>query len=111
LIAAVAAAVLIGAAIGASARGALFAGFVGAGHTHSNEASGARTESPEPSDSPEASPSSEPSEKPESSPTSEPIEPPDADDKTDTGHVSDQGAESNPSHQDSGGDPASHRQP
>jgi hypothetical protein len=36
---------------------------------HSDEASGARTESPEPSESPEESPKAEPSEQPEPSPS------------------------------------------
>lgn len=104
LIAAVAVAILIGAAVGTSARGALFAGFVGVNHTHhGDEASGARTESPEPSDSPEPSPSPEPSEKPEPpkpSPTAEPTEAPDSDDTSGTDESSD--------HESSGGTGGSH---
>jgi hypothetical protein len=93
LIAAIAVAILIGAAVGTSARSALFAGFVGVSHTHSgDEASGARTESPEPSDSQEPSHSAEPSEKPEptkASPKAEPTETPDSDDTSGTDESSD----------------------
>jgi hypothetical protein len=42
------------------------------------EASGARLESPEPSESPEASPTAEPTERPEPSPTAEPTGKPEA---------------------------------
>lgn len=43
-----------------------------------DEASGARLESPEPSESPEASPTAEPTEQPEPSPEAEPTEKPEA---------------------------------
>jgi outer membrane biosynthesis protein TonB len=77
VIAAVAGVLLI-AAVGASAHtGLSLSKFVGTQQGHFNsEASGGRTESPEPTDSPEASPSPEPTEKPEPSPTAEPTEAP-----------------------------------
>jgi outer membrane biosynthesis protein TonB len=78
LVIGLAAAALLIAAIGASAHTG-FSIFKTAGvhQTQMDEASGARTESPEPAESPEASPSPEPTEKPEPSPTAEPTEAPD----------------------------------
>lgn len=78
LIAGVGAALLVVAA-GVSAHSGLLVKFVGVSHSQfGTEASGARLESPEPTDSPEASPTSEPTEKPEASPAAEPAEAPEA---------------------------------
>lgn len=73
------AAILV-AAVGVSAHTAgLPLKFVGVSHSQSgNEASGARLESPEPSESPKASPKAEPTEKLEASPQVEPTEKPEA---------------------------------
>ena len=77
LIAAAAAAGLLVAGIGASAHSLTLSRFTHVqGVTFGNEASGARTETPEPSDSPEAAPTSEPTEAPEPAPKAEPTEPP-----------------------------------
>ena len=77
LIAAAAAAGLLVAGIGASAHSLTLSRFTHVqGVTFGDEASGARTESPEPSESPEAPPASEPTEAPEPAPKAEPTEPP-----------------------------------
>ena len=77
LIAAAAAAGLLVAGIGASAHSLSLSRFTHVqGVTFGDEASGARTESPEPSESPEAAPTSEPTEAPEPAPKAEPTEPP-----------------------------------
>src|ERR1700674_5291119 len=86
-----AAAALLFAAVGASAHGAgpFFSRLTGAQGTHfGDNASGARTESPDPSDSPEAkaSPKAKPAEPPEASPSPRPTESreTDSDETTDT---------------------------
>jgi hypothetical protein len=86
-----AAAALLFAAVGASAHGAgpFFSRLTGAQGTHfGDNASAARTESPEPTDSPEAkaSPKAKPAEPPEASPSPRPTESPetDSDETTDT---------------------------
>jgi outer membrane biosynthesis protein TonB len=62
---------IVGVGISAHAQGMhLFGTFTGSTGVH-HEASGARTESPEPAESPEPSPKPEPTEKPEPSPTPE----------------------------------------
>lgn len=77
LIVGAAAGALLIAGIGASAHTGLFLTQVGVHQGFSgDEASGARTESPEPTDTPEASPTAEPTEQPEASPTAEPTEAP-----------------------------------
>ncbi len=77
LIVGAAAGALLIAAVGASAHSGLFLTPVGVHQGFSgDEASGARTESPEPTESPEASPTAEPTELPEPSPTAEPTEKP-----------------------------------
>lgn len=76
LIAGAAAAGFLIAGIGASAHSLNLTRFTHVqGVTFGDEASGARTESPEPSESPEAPPTSEPTEAPEPSPKAEPTEP------------------------------------
>jgi hypothetical protein len=63
----------------------------------SDEATGARTESPEPSDSPE------PTETPKATPTAEPAEAPEpADNETETGDNDDQGENNQPAAQPTG---------
>lgn len=82
LIVGAAAGALLIAGIGASAHTGLFLTQVGVHQGFSgDEASGARTESPEPTDTPEASPTPEPTDQPEAPPTAEPAEAPDASDE------------------------------
>lgn len=81
LIVGTAAGAILVAGIGVSAHTGGFALFHPVGMQQSqlgDEASAARLESPEPSDSPEASPAAEPTEKPEPSPAAEPSEKPEA---------------------------------
>lgn len=81
LIVGTAAGAILVAGIGVSAHTGGFSLFRPVGMQQSqtgDEASGARLESPEPSDSPEASPAAEPTERPEPSPTAEPTEKPEA---------------------------------
>ena len=81
LIVGTAAGAILVAGIGVSAHTGGFSLFRPVGMQQSqlgDEASAARLESPEPSDSPEASPTAEPTEKPEPSPTAEPTEKPEA---------------------------------
>ena len=92
LIASVGAAILVAAA-GVSAHTGFLVRLAGVSHSQfGDQASGARLESPEPSDSPEptdspeASPTPEPAEQPEASPTAEPAEAPEASD-TEAGDV------------------------
>lgn len=82
LIVGAAAGALLIAGIGASAHTGLFLTQVGVHQGFSgDEASGARTESPEPTDTPEASPTAEPTEQPEAPPTAEPTEQPEPPDE------------------------------
>jgi hypothetical protein len=76
--------VLILAAVGASAHGGFSLGKVTTVQSgiRGDDASGARTESPEPSESPEASPKPEPSEQPEATPSAEASESDEHDDGT-----------------------------
>jgi hypothetical protein len=81
LIVGTAAGAILIAGIGASAHtgGLTLFRAVGMQQSHlGDEASGARLQSPEPSESPEASPKAEPSEQPEPSPKAEPTEEPEA---------------------------------
>ena len=72
-----AAAALLVAAVGASAHTGFSLKFAGASQAQSGDvASGARLQSPEPSEAPEASPTAEPTETPEASPKAEPAETP-----------------------------------
>ncbi|HVC76148.1 MAG TPA: hypothetical protein VND96_06470 [Candidatus Micrarchaeaceae archaeon] len=83
LIVGTAAGAILIAGIGVSAHGGGFTLFRTVGLQQSqlgDEASGARLGSPEPSESPEASPRAEPTEQPEPSPTAEPTEKPEAPD-------------------------------
>jgi hypothetical protein len=101
-----AAASILIASAAASAHSGLPGGLVGlSDQTFGSEASGARLGSPEPSESPEASPSAEPSEKPEATPrteqaeTPEPAEAPEKDDGSRSGSGDGRGG-----HHDGGGD-------
>lgn len=106
-IAAACTAILI-AAVGASARSGgstLFARLAGTSQSHSHEASGARTESPEPSESPESSAKPKPSEKPERPEPSPSVKAHESDeengsDESDGQHA----AQSSPAPMGSGGD-------
>jgi uncharacterized membrane protein YgcG len=72
-------AALVVAAVGVSAHTGFPVKVVGVSHSQfSDEASGARLESPEPIESPKASPTAEPTEKPEASPEAEPTEKPES---------------------------------
>ena len=101
LIVGAAAGALLVAAVGASAHTGFSLTRLAGVHSavSSDEATGARTEAPEPSDSPE------PTETPEATPTAEPAEAPEpADTETETGDNDDQGENKPPAAQPTSSD-------
>ena len=99
LIVGAAAGALLVAAVGASAHTGFSLTRLAGVHSTvlSDEATGARTETPEPSDSPE------PAETPEATPTAEPTEAPEpADNETEAGDNDDQGEDNQPAAQPTG---------
>jgi outer membrane biosynthesis protein TonB len=106
LIVGAAAGALIVAGVGASAHNAIslatHTGFQSS--VSSDEATGARTESPEPSENPEAPPTAEPTEKPEPTETPEPVENEPAETDNDNENENHSTAPSTPTNHEDGGD-------